>query len=121
MKSFFTPDRMWTTSPLLHVYYLPDPDQLAPLLDAYEPIVTAEPVLAQVERPWLHATLIKIDHNAEDVDRALLINRLRDAVRAHRPMSLIAGPALAGASSVVLDLTPGRGMASGHDRTGRCR
>lgn len=106
MKSFFTPDRIWATSTLLHVYYLPDPNQLAPLLEVYEPILGAEPALAPVERQYLHATLIKIVRNVKEVDQGLLADRLCDRLLTHRPISLIAGPAVAGATGVVLDLIP---------------
>lgn len=93
-------------STLLHVYYLPDLGELAPLLDIYEPILGAAPELAPVERPWLHATLLKIVPERGVVDQALVASRLRDCLLRHEPVSLTAGPAFVGASSVVLDLTP---------------
>jgi hypothetical protein len=62
-----------------------------------------------VGRPWLQATLVKIVPDGGGVDQALLAGRLRECLLGYVPVSLIAGPAVAGSSSVVLDLTPDTG------------
>lgn len=50
--------------------------------------------------------MLKIVPKSGDVDQTLLASRLRECLFRHEPVSLIAGPAIVGASSVVLDLTP---------------
>jgi hypothetical protein len=54
----------------------------------------------------MHVTLLKIVPECGVVDQALIVSRLRECLLEHEPVSLIAGPAFVGASSVVLDLTP---------------
>jgi hypothetical protein len=71
VKNYFRPERLWPVGRrLLHVYYLPVLSPLAPLLDAYAPILAAEPALAPVPRAWLHATVLKIGIPADRISPA---------------------------------------------------
>ncbi|MCK2245407.1 MULTISPECIES: 2'-5' RNA ligase family protein [unclassified Crossiella] len=110
MKTFFTPGRIWPTNRrLTHIYYLPDTNTLAPLLDAYAPTLQGLDFLTPVPPEWLHATLLKITTPMDAFEAAteeVLLARLRAELATVSPLSLLAGPALAGASAVVLDLTP---------------
>jgi hypothetical protein len=105
MRSFFA-SRAWTAQSLWHVYYLPDLDRLAPLLRIYEPLLAGDPTLAPVQRSWLHATIIKILPKivVSDEQREYLVAALRRRLATLSPVPLTVGPALAGSSSVVLDV-----------------
>jgi hypothetical protein len=95
---------------LLHVYYLPEPAQVAPTQEVYLPALEDHlDCLALVPPQWMHATLVKITRPAETIDdnlRGTLATALKDGLANLPKAKMIAGPAVAGASAIMLDLTP---------------
>lgn len=111
MHTFFAPNKMWPPQQrLLHVYYLPEPAQVASAQEVYLPVLEDHlDCLALVPPQWTHATLIKITRPAETIDdnlRGTLATALAAGLANLPQAEMIAGPAVAGASAVMLDLTP---------------
>lgn len=111
MHTFFTPNKIWPAGQrLLHVYFLPDQTHLAPLQAAYLPVLHEHlDCLALVPPDWFHATLIKITTPAGDISvaqRDELATGLAAGLAELPTFELTAGPALAGQSAIMLDLTP---------------
>lgn len=102
----------WTK---LHVYFTPKPAEIKPLTDAYRELLAEADFLARQPEDWLHATVMVVDGvAARDVgerQRAELTERLRAAVAELPAFTVTCGPALAGRSSVALDLVPDRDFA----------
>jgi hypothetical protein len=113
MEDFFGIAKAWPQGPTLHhVYYLPDLERLEPMLAAYDPIVADAGFVEAVARPWIHATMCKITVAPAGVAPstiAALTKRLCARLAQRRPVELVAGPAMAGTSSVTIDLTPDAG------------
>lgn len=113
MEAFFSPGKAWSQGPtLLHVYYVPDLAPLAPMLDAYESVVAGVDCVELVPRPWIHATMCKITVPPGDLapsTNSALAKRLQARLAQVRPVELVAGPAMAGTTSVTIDLTPDAG------------
>ncbi len=108
MKSFFE-GRTWPAGQtLLHLYVLPNPSDLEACRAAYIPLLDGDSALAVVPERWTHATLLKIGIPAAEIAPAMrntLAERLQQRLAAVPAFELVAGPALVGASAVVLDLT----------------
>lgn len=98
-----------------HAYFVPDPAEIAPLVAAYQDVLAGVDFVARQPEEWLHATLMVVDGvAARDVpaaQRAELTERLRAAVREVPAFTVTCGPAIAGRSSVALDLVPDRDFA----------
>jgi hypothetical protein len=112
MRAFFTPQRTWppgVTRP--HVYVLPDLAAdvgLADLVGRTRRVLAQVPALRLTPDEWLHATVQRID-GVPGGDLTLAQRRqlgiaLRHELAAVPRFHLIAGPALAGDSGVVLDV-----------------
>ncbi|MFD6161649.1 2'-5' RNA ligase family protein [Nocardia sp. NPDC060256] len=102
----------WTK---LHVYFVPDPTEIKPLIDAYQSIIEDLECVSPQPDQWLHATLMVIDGiPARDVTEqqiADLTQRLEQAMADLPVFTVTCGPAVAGRSTIALDLTPDRGFA----------
>lgn len=113
MEEFFNPAKIWPQGPkLYHLYYVPDLERLAPMLDVYEPIVAGAGCVEPIARPWIHATLCKITVTPAELPSSTitaLAKRLGARLAQLEPIELVAGPAFAGTSSVTVDLTPDAG------------
>jgi 2'-5' RNA ligase len=99
----------WTK---LHVYFLPDPAELKPLVDTYRGVLEGLDFLSPQPDEWLHATVAVVDGvPARDVpaaQRAELEQRLRQVLVGMAPFQVTCGPAIAGRSTVALDMVPDR-------------
>lgn len=97
----------WTK---LHVYFVPDPAEIKPIADAYRGVLESLDCVARQPEEWLHATMMVLDGvPARDVpaeQRADLIDRLRKAVAEVPSFTVTCGPAVAGRSTVTLDMVP---------------
>ncbi len=114
MREFFTAARRWPPGHTrLHLYHLPSTGSLAPLLEIYRPILAGTSFLNVVPTRWLHMTIAQIRMPAADLDtatRAELVSALRTRLGGLAPIRLTVGPALVGDTSLVLDVTPDRGV-----------
>lgn len=103
----------WTK---LHVYFVPDPVEIKPLIDAYRAIVDDLDFVARQPDDWLHATIMVVDGiAARDVtalQRANLTARLAKTVGEIPSFTVTCGPAIAGRSSIALDMVPDRDIAA---------
>jgi hypothetical protein len=110
VEAFFNPAKVWPQGPqLYHIYYVPDLERLAPMLDVYEPLVAGAGCVEPIARPWIHATLCKITVAPAELPPstvAALAKRLCARLAQLEPVELVAGPAFAGTSAVTVDLTP---------------
>jgi len=110
MENFFTDGKVWAQGATLHhIYYLPDLERLEPMFAAYDSIVADTGYVEAIPRPWIHATMCKITVAPADIAPSTitaLVKRLRAGLARRRPIELVAGPAMAGTSSVSIDLTP---------------
>ncbi|MGO1055197.1 2'-5' RNA ligase family protein [Crossiella sp. CA198] len=99
----------WTK---LHVYFVPGPAEIAPLVEAYRDVLAELDFVARQPAEWLHATLLVVDGipagEVGAAQRAELTDRLRAAVAEVPAFTVTAGPAIAGRSSIALDLVPDR-------------
>ncbi|WP_157777224.1 2'-5' RNA ligase family protein [Nocardia terpenica] len=99
----------WTK---LHVYFCPDPVEIAPLVDAYRSVLDGVDFLSPQPDEWLHATVMVVDgvpaREVSERQRADLEHHLRQAVSEIPAFTLTCGPATAGRSSIALDLVPDR-------------
>ncbi|WP_285752435.1 2'-5' RNA ligase family protein [Lentzea sp. NBRC 105346] len=107
----------WTK---LHVYFVPDPTEIKPLADAYRDVIEDLDCVARQPDEWLHSTVMVIDDiPARDVtaeQRAELANRLQQTLAELPAFTLSAGPAIAGRSTIALDLVPDRDFRNLVDR-----
>ena len=113
MDTFITGDTLWPEGwTKLHLYVIPDPHEITPLVDLYRGVIDQFEFLSPVRDEWLHATVQMIDGPpAREVtpdQGAELETRLRDQFGQLPPFTMTAGGAVANRSSVVLDLTPDR-------------
>ncbi|WP_167472970.1 2'-5' RNA ligase family protein [Nocardia arthritidis] len=99
----------WTK---LHIYFVPDSAEIKPLVDAYRGIIDDVEFVSPQPDEWLHATLMVVDGiAARDVpgpQRAELVERLQRAAAEVPSFEVTCGPAVAGRSSIALDLVPDR-------------
>ncbi|MCE7009787.1 2'-5' RNA ligase family protein [Kibdelosporangium philippinense] len=97
----------WTK---LHVYFVPDPAEIKPLVDAYAAVLDSLDCVARQPVEWLHSTMMVLDGvPASDVpadQRAELIDRLKQAVSDVPSFTVTCGPAVAGRGTVTLDMVP---------------
>lgn len=102
----------WTK---LHVYFVPNPQEIKPLLDAYRDVIEQFEFISPVPEEWLHATVQMIDgrpaHDILPSQLADLQACLKQQINDLPTFTLTAGGALASRSGVVLDLTPDREFA----------
>jgi len=107
----------WTK---LHVYFVPDPAEIKPLVDAYRSILDDLPFVARQPEEWLHATVMVVDHlPARDVaaqQRDELEGRLRQTLAATEAFKVTCGPAVVNRSSIALPMTPDGEFAAMIDR-----
>lgn len=104
----------------LHVYFVPDSTEINPLIDAYRHIVESLNCVSPQPTEWLHATLMVIDgiatREVNEQQIADLIQRLRQALEDLPTFTVTCGPAIAGRSSIALDLVPDNGFAALRNR-----
>jgi 2'-5' RNA ligase len=113
MDTFIAGDTLWPDGwTKLHLYVVPNLDEIKPLVDVYREVIDQFEFIAPVRDEWLHATVQMIDGRpAREVSpdqRAELEARLRDQLSQLPAFTVTAGGAVANRSSVVLDLTPDR-------------
>ncbi|MFB9907842.1 2'-5' RNA ligase family protein [Allokutzneria oryzae] len=97
----------WT---LLHVYFVPDPVEIAPVVDAYRDVLDEVDCVARQPDEWLHATVLMVDgiptRDVTEQQRADVEQQLRQVLGGLDAFTVTCGPALAGRSSIALDLVP---------------
>lgn len=94
----------------LRVYYVPEAEEIKPLVDAYRSVLAPHDFIATIADEWLHATVAAVqDRWAHEVTPRQLIaleSRLREELGGMRAFTVLAGGALASRRGVTLDLTP---------------
>jgi 2'-5' RNA ligase superfamily len=102
----------WTK---LHVYFVPNPVEIKPLVDAYRGVIEGLDFVAQQPDEWLHSTVMVVDgipaHDVTARQRVELAERLTRTVAEIPSFTMTCGPAIAGRSSIALDLAPDRDFA----------
>jgi hypothetical protein len=103
----------WTK---LHAYFVPDPAEINPLVDAYRGVLESVDCLARQPDEWLHSTMMVVDGiPARDVSagqRAELAERIGQAVAEVPEFTVTCGPAVAGRGTVTLDMVPDKDFAA---------
>ena len=114
-KRRWPPD--WT---LLHVYFVPDPAEIKPVLAAYRDVIDELGCVARQPDEWMHSTVLVVDGvPARDVterQRTDVEQRLRRALDDLDAFTVTCGPALARRSSIAVDLVPDKDFAELVDR-----
>lgn len=113
MDTFIAGDTLWPEGwTKLHLYVVPDPHEIKPLVDMYREVIDQFECISPVRDEWLHATVQMIDGRpAREVtpdQGAELEARLREQFSQLPAFAVTAGGAVANRSGVVLDLTPDR-------------
>ncbi|MFI9504939.1 2'-5' RNA ligase family protein [Nocardia sp. NPDC052566] len=115
LKLRWPPD--WTK---LHVYFVPDPVEIKPLIDAYGSIVDDFDFVSRQPDEWLHSTIMVVDGiPARDVtvqQRTEFKERLRQVLIELPSFAVTCGPAIVRRSSIALEMVPDRDFAELVDR-----
>ena len=115
MDSYIAGRRWPAQCTKLHVYFLPNPVEIKPLFDTYEPVLKQFDSISLVPFQWLHATVKKVNTpTAQEISAEqvlVLESHLREQLGKEEPFTMVAGGAMATRTSVVLDLTPDREFA----------
>jgi len=102
----------WTK---LHVYFVPDPIEVRPLVDAYREVLDRVDFLTRQPDEWLHSTMMVVDDvPAREVtagQRAELAERLRRKMAETPAFTVACGPAVVQRSSVCVKLVPDQGFS----------
>lgn len=97
----------WTK---LHVYFVPDPVEIRPVIDAYRSVLDRFDFIARQPDEWLHSTMMVIDEisarNVTSDQRAELARRLRQVTAEMPSFKVACRSAVVKRSSVSLEMVP---------------